>query len=187
MLLGFSFQSHAFYSPLSLSVLPPVQFPPDDFSITGARVSVFYGRHRDVYGLDVGGIGNITDQSFTGLALAGGFNWTKGVTHILGLQLAGGANVNTGKTHVFGLQAALLNVMTAESSVTGFEIALANLAAHTTVNGLQVGLYNRALVVNGFQIGVINVTETLRGIQIGLLNFHRKGLFTVSPILNIGF
>ncbi len=180
--------AHAFYSPLSLSILPPVQFPPEDFSITGARLSLFWGKHRDLYGLDVGGIGNITEQTFVGIGVAGAFNWTKGNTTILGLQLAGGANINTNKTNVYGLQAALgLNYNSAASSVTGLQLALVNIAPHTTINGFQVGVYNRALAVRGFQIGLVNITETLSGVQIGLINFHRKGVFPVSPLLNIGF
>jgi hypothetical protein len=181
--------ARAAISPLSVSVLAPVQFPPGDFSVTGARVSAFWGHHRDVYGLDFGVIGNITDQDFVGLAISGIFNITHGTTTILGLQAAGVTNVNTNKTNIFGAQIALaINSNQASSSVTGLQAAiLGNLAAHTDIYGAQVGLYNRAQSVYGFQIGLINDTDSLHGIQIGLLNFNRKGLFAVSPILNIGF
>lgn len=182
--------AHAeFVSPLSVGVINPVQFPPDDFNVAGLRLSLGWGDHRDVYGLDVGLLGNITRQRFVGLALAGGANITQGDTTIIGLQLAGGANVNMQKTNVYGLQAALgVNSNSAESSVTGLQIALlANLAAHTDIYGFQIGLYNRAKHVYGFQIGLVNVTDSLSGLQIGLINFNHTGLFAVSPILNFGF
>jgi hypothetical protein len=105
------------------------------------------------------------------------------------LQLAGGANVNVQKTNVYGVQAALgVNSLSAESSVTGLQLALlANLAAHTDIYGFQIGLYNRAKHVYGFQIGLVNVADALSGLQIGLVNFNHTGVFAVSPILNFGF
>ncbi len=184
----FAGQAHAFFSPLSVSILPPVQFPPEDFSITGVRASLLWGNHRDVYGLDVGVLGNVTQLEFVGIGVSGLVNITHGTTTVIGLQAAGGANINTNKTAVYGLQLALgLNQMTAESSVVGLEAALVNLVDHTKVYGFQVGVYNKSLAVYGFQIGLVNVTDSLHGIQIGLINFNRTGLFVVSPILNVGF
>lgn len=183
-----SLPSFAATSPLSVGIVPPVQFPPDDFNVTGLRMSLLWGKHRDVYGLDIGALGNITEQRFVGIGLAGGFNYTQGHTTILGLQLAGGANINTEKTNVYGAQLALgFNSNTATSSVTGIQAAIANLSGHTTIYGAQIGVYNRAQEVYGLQIGLVNVASSLHGIQIGLINFHHKGIFAVSPILNIGF
>src|SRR6476620_11643640 len=90
--------AHAALSPVAVSILPPLQFPPEDFSVVGVRASLLWGRHRDVYGVDLGLIGNQTKQDFVGVGVSGGFNWTQGTTTILGLQLAGLANVNTQKT-----------------------------------------------------------------------------------------
>ncbi len=175
-------------SPVSVSVLKPVQFPPSDFSITGARLSLLWGQHRDLYGVDLGVIGNITEQSFVGVGVSGGFNWTQGQTTILGLQLAGIGNFNTNKTNVYGLQLALLtNYNTAASQVTGIQAALVNYSPHTNIYGVGLGLYNRAQDVYGVQIGLVNVADNLHGIQIGLINFNHKGLFVVSPIINVGF
>lgn len=181
-------ESQAALSPLSVSIFPPVQFPPSDFSITGARVSALWGRHRDVYGIDVGLLGNITDQSFTGIAVSGLFNATHGTTNVLGLQAAGLANFNTNKTSVYGIQfAALLNKNDAESKVAGLQLALANLSPNTNVYGFQIGIYNKARAVYGLQIGLVNDCTDLHGLQIGLVNFHHNGLFVVAPILNFGF
>jgi hypothetical protein len=165
-----------------------VQFPPKDFSIVGARLSVFWGEHRDVYGLDLGAIGNVTSGSFAGIGVSGIFNWNQGSATVIGLQAAGIANVNTNKARIYGLQvAAGLNSNKAESSIVGLQVALANYSPFTTVGGFQVGLYNRANEVYGLQIGLINVAESLHGLQIGLVNFNHKGLFAVAPILNVGF
>lgn len=186
----FSFNSaQAAISPVSVSIVPPVQFPPSDFSVTGARASVLWGKHRDVYGFDVGLIGNITEQDFVGLGISGVFNNTRGTTFIPGLQLAGLANVNSSKTTIIGLQATLgVNYQSAASTVSGLQLGLiANIAPFTDIYGFQVGLYNRAKEVYGFQIGLVNIADNLHGIQIGLANFNHKGPFAISPIINVGF
>jgi hypothetical protein len=181
-------QAQAAISPIAIDIAAPLQFPPEDFYVTGLRVSALWGEHRGVYGIDIGGIGNISDQTFAGLAVAGGFNWTKGNTTIVGLQAAGLMNYNVQKTNVVGVQVAAVNSNVAESTIVGLEIGpIANLAPHTTIYGFQVGLYNKAYEVNGFQIGLLNFTTTLHGLQIGLVNFNEKGLFSVCPILNFGF
>ncbi len=181
--------AEAAVSPLAVSIIPPVQFPSKEFSVTGARLGLLWGHHRDLYGIDLGLLGNITDQEFSGIAASGIFNYTKGSTTILGLQLAGLVNVNTSKTSVYGLQMALgLNSNTTTSKVVGVQLALlGNLAPFTDVYGVQVGLYNKAMSVYGLQIGLVNVTNNLHGLQIGLINFNTKGLFVVSPFLNFGF
>jgi hypothetical protein len=181
--------AQAAVSPLGLAIIPPAQFPPSDFSVTGLRLSVLYGHHRDMYGIDLAALGNITDQTFVGIAIAGGANVHYGMTTIVGLAVAGGVNYMKEKTGVYGLQVAgLVNWMDAESSVNGFQISLlGNVAAYSTVRGAQIGLYNRAKNVYGLQIGLVNDTDNLYGIQIGLANFHRTGLFYVSPLINIGF
>ncbi len=179
--------AQAAVTPLSVAIIPPVQFPPSDFSVAGVRASVLWGEHRNVYGFDLGVIGNITEQDFAGIAASGIFNITRGSTTVVGLQLAGIANWNVQKVTVIGLQvAAGLNYNLGESSLVGVELALGNFSPHMSLYGFQLGVYNRARSVHGFQIGLINVTEELHGIQIGLINFHQKGLFSVAPILNIG-
>lgn len=185
--VGFSVQSFAALSPVAIAIVPPVEFPPKDFSVTGVRLSLGWGNHRDLYGVDLGLLGNTTEQDFVGAAVSGLFNRTKGQTTILGLQAAALTNLNHNQTNVFGLQVSAFNINLATSSVNGVGLALANIGEHTTVRGAQVGAYNRAQIVQGFQIGIINVCDNLHGIQIGLLNFHRKGLFVVSPLINIGF
>lgn len=181
--------ANAALSPLSLNLIPPVQFPPDDFNVAGLRMSVLWGQHRDVYGIDLGLIGNITEQNFVGIGVSGLFNNTRGQTKIIGLQAAGLANVNSNKTDVYGAQLTLgINSNNATSTVTGIQLGLiGNLSGHTTIYGAQIGLYNKAQAVYGLQIGLVNVTKSLHGIQIGLANFNHDGPFAISPFLNIGF
>ena len=175
-------------TPLSLGLVSPVQFPPQDYTITGARLSLLYGNHSNLYGLDLGLVGNITQQNFVGIGLAGGFNTTLGTTRIIGLQAAGVGNFNTKKLSVYGVQLALFtNYNMGEAEVFGLQLSAANLSDFTTIYGLQAGLYNKAKVVYGFQIGLVNVASSLHGVQIGLLNFNATGLFKVSPFLNAGF
>jgi hypothetical protein len=175
-------------SPLSVSIIPPVQFPPEDFAVTGLRASVLWGHHRSVYGFDFGAIGNITEQTFTGIGISGIFNYTAGQTTAIVTQLAGVTNINKSKTRVYGLQAAVgANINTAESTVAGLQFAMVNMSAHTTIYGVQAGVYNKAKSVYGIQVGLINVCTDLHGLQIGLLNFHHQGVFAVSPIINFGF
>jgi hypothetical protein len=182
-----SLSAQAGVSPLGLSIVPPLELPPSSFTVVGARLSVIYGEHVNMYGFDVGAIGNITDQNFVGIAVAGGFNYNKGTATIIGLQAAGIANVNQNKADIFGLQVALVNVNEAESVIGGLEVGLVNNSSFTNIIGAQVGLYNKAHVVNGFQIGLVNDADTLHGIQIGLANFNHTGLFSFAPFLNIGF
>lgn len=185
--LSLSSFASAAYSPLAFSLVPPLQFPASDFTVTGARLSVGWGIHRDIYGLDIGGLGNITTGEFVGIGISGGFNITHGTTTILGLQLAGVTNINHEKTHLYGLQFSLVNYHGAESTIGGVQFGLVNQAEFTNIYGVQLGIYNRAQEVYGFQFGLINVATNLHGVQIGLLNFNQKGLFTVSPFLNVGF
>lgn len=184
----FSSACFAAVTPLSLGLVPPVQFPPQDYTVTGARISLLYGSHYNIYGLDLGLIGNITQQEFVGVGLAGVFNATRGTTRIVGLQAAGVGNFNTNKAKIYGVQLALFtNYNMGEAEVFGLQLSAANLSEFTTIYGLQAGFFNKAKAVYGFQIGLVNMATSLHGVQIGLLNFNATGLFKVSPFLNAGF
>ena len=176
-------------SPVEITLVPGLQFPSSDYTVTGLRLSLLLGNQQNMYGLDFGVLGNITQQNFNGLAISGLFNLTRGQTTVAGLQLAGVTNINKGKTNIYGLEATLgVNSLEAESMVVGIQLApLANIAPFTKVCGAQIGIYNRALDVYGFQIGVVNYAKSVHGLQIGLLNFNETGLFYVAPVLNMGF
>jgi hypothetical protein len=187
--VGASPDAHALLSPLGFSVIPPVQFPPADFDVVGARVDLIWGKHRSVYGFDLGVIGNMTMIGMGGIQVAGVFNFNRGVATAVGTQFAGVANVNVDKITVVGIQfAGALNQNYAESRVVGLQLAtFANLCSHTNIYGLQAGLWNEANNVYGFQIGLFNSARALHGIQIGILNANMTGPFAYSPFLNVGF
>jgi hypothetical protein len=174
-------------SPIGLGIFPPVQFPPSDYHVTGLRLNPAMGFHNKVYGVDFGLIGNGTKQDFTGLAVAGGYNYNAGSTTVLGLQAALGANINKGKSVITGIQAAAVNSNEGATTLVGLQLGVANLSAHSNVYGVQAGLYNRAKEVYGVQIGVFNSCDNLHGLQIGLINHHDKGTFKYVPVLNFGF
>lgn len=175
-------------SPLSVSLIPPLQFPPKDFTVTGARLSALWGNHRSVYGIDLGLIGNMTEGEFVGIGVSGVFNYNKGVTTGVFLQAAGLGNFNVNHARIYGVQiAGIINSNKAESRVIGLQLAAVNLAPYTDIRGVQAGIYNKARDVVGFQIGLINVADSLHGLQIGLINFHTRGIFSVAPIINVGF
>jgi hypothetical protein len=172
--------ANAASSPFGLAIVPGIQYPADDYILAGMRIGVLWGNQAEVYGLDIGGIGNVTQTAFAGTAISS--------TDVWGLQFAGIGNYNLGATTVHGVQASLfMNYNPAEASIHGIAIAPLNLGAATKVYGMQIGIYNRAAEVYGLQIGLVNVANTLHGVQIGFLNFHETGLFQVSPVLNIGF
>jgi hypothetical protein len=156
-------------TPIALSLVPPVQFPPSSFIVKGIRLGVI-SSNRDVNGIDIGLIGTSTSQEFAGLQIAGLYNYNGGEATIVGAQIALGANINKGTADVYGLQ-----------------LALANVAKYTNVNGAQIGLYNRANIVRGIQIGLVNHCSNLYGLQIGLANLNDNGPFVVSPIINFGW
>lgn len=185
----FGSQSRAALSPVAISIIPPVQFPSEDVTVTGPRISLLWGDHRNAYVADIGLIGNMTSLNFGGFAVSGVFNYNAGVSTILGFQVAGIVNINKNVTTVVGVQfAGLVNYNTAASSVVGLQIAAAaNMSPFTNIWGAQIGIYNSARVINGLQIGLVNVAEFVRGLQIGLINIHRQGLFVISPLINVGF
>jgi hypothetical protein len=188
ILACFSQASKGAVTPLAVGIIPPIQFPPFDFTVAGVRASVI-GSHKAFYGVDIGVLGNITGSEFGGLAVSGVFNLNHGSATIFPFQIAGIANIDTGTTHVLGLQlAAILNYENErrENSVSGLQVALVNLAPYTRIYGFQIGIFNQALDVYGFQIGLFNVVNALHGFQIGLLNFNHAGLFSVCPVLNFG-
>ena len=154
--------------PFALGIFPAVELPAQDWDVALFRLNLFVGRHRDVYGLDVGAIGNETTGEFVGVQAAGLYNrvgWSEGA-----FQFAGILNRSAGD--FAGLQAAVAaNV--ADGTMTGFQCSLFNRAAR--LNGLQIGLFNFVEAGSGFQCGLFNRAARLNGLQIGLFNFVESG------------
>ncbi len=172
----------------SFAIFPPIQYPQEEATIKGGRASVGWGKHKNVYGLDLGLVGNVTTGKFIGMAMSGIFNETRGNTYIVFMQYATMLNSNSGKARIFGSQLTLGLNKNKAASIYGAQVAgIANLGMNNNIYGFQIGFYNEAKNIYGFQIGLLNKTENLHGIQLGLMNIHLKGLIKYFPIINIGF
>lgn len=140
MICSFSSQALESSSPIGLGLFPPIQFPNSDFGIHGLRVSLV-GVNRETKGLDIGLLGNITKQTFKGLAISGLFNYNRVTADIIGLQIAGLANINGTASRLYGVQVGLYNRV-------------------GKVYGLQIGLINATHELHGIQIGLINFNQS---------------------------
>jgi hypothetical protein len=123
-------------TPIEVALFPPLQLPSSEFSVKGLRLSVV-GVNREMTGIDLALLGNVTNVGFAGLAISGLFNYNNGGSTVVGLQLALGANINSGHNEVYGLQVAGYN---RAGSVYGFQIGLINVA--DDLHGIQIGLFN---------------------------------------------
>lgn len=128
------------FSPIGIGLFPPLQFPDTDYGVTGIRVSLI-GVNRSASGLDLALLGNVTKQSFKGVAIAGLFNYNMIAADITGLQIAGLANINGTGSTLYGVQIGAFNSV-------------------TNVYGLQIGLINVTKNLTGVQIGLLNFNES---------------------------
>jgi hypothetical protein len=167
--------------PLGIGLLPPVQFPAEDWDLAGLRLNILAGMHNnvafldfavlaniahgEVSGLELAGVWNLVKQDFRGLQLSGVANRVHG--DVTALQLAGIANIN-GAGDFVGLQIAAVNVNQGDGS------------------GLQVGLFNQAESMSGAQIGLVNKSRDLQGLQLGLFNFISNSTLPFMVFLNLG-
>ena len=167
-------------SPFALSLFPAAELPPRNWDIVFLRVNLLVGRHRDVYGVDVGAIGNETTGEFVGIQSAGLYNrvgFSEGA-----LQLAGVMNRSEGD--FVGFQAAVAANIT-HGTMAGFQLGLVNRAAR--LDGLQIGLFNIAETGSGVQIGLWNSAQSLEGLQIGLGNCNSASTIPFFPVINFAF
>ena len=120
----------------AFGIAPNLEWPAASWEITGLRFNLFAGEHVDVYGFDLGVVGNFVKREVSGLQIAGIFN---SVGESDGaVQLAAFCNYCSGD---FG----------------GVQIGLANVVEKG--RGLQVGLINRANILYGVQIGLANFID----------------------------
>ncbi len=180
--------------PLQLAVFNPVQLVPEEDSIKGLRLSLFYTVNEDVAGLSIVWAGvNRALGNVEGFEIGLG-NWVEGSSY--GGQLA--VLNHVGKRFV-GLQYGAVNVVEgdftglqwsfvnwAEGFMHGAQCALVNISKSRTVGGnlgivnynsgsfrgFQGGFINYAAEMHGFQLGLVNYTESLDGLQIGLANYN---------------
>ena len=166
--------------PFSLAIMPKVETPDESWDVVFFRLDVFVGRHRCVYGLDLGVLGGMADQEMSGIGLSGLFNdigWSDGAFQVAGI-------FNRAHRNFCGLQIAMGMCWT-EGEFDGLQIALANKSGR--LGGVQIGAVNAVESGAGLQIGVVNYSDRLEGFQIGVLNINRDSSIPVFPILNGAF
>lgn len=169
-------------------LFPPLQYPGTDATVWGLRLSPGWARHKEMYGIDMGLIGNMTDENFVGVSMAGGFNYTAGNAFVIFTQLAGGVNHSEGSLTVLGIQLAIgANNTRGEAHIIGAQLSTIGNFGHNNIYGVQFGIINQADEVYGFQVGLINRAKNLHGIQIGLANYNEAGPLKFMPVINVGF
>ena len=167
------------YAPLAISIVPPVQLPPADFDIYGARLNVFVGQHRNVAFVDAGVLGNIVDGNLTGAELAGFYNRigsSDGAIQVAGIM-------NYVKHDFCGVELALVNRVGGD--MQGIQAGAVNLTEDGA--GIQLGLINSAERFSGLQVGVVNYAYQLEGLQIGAFNVIENSNIPFLPLINAAF
>ena len=168
-------------SPLGFAMFAPAQFPPVESDVTGFRLSVFYGRNHDIFGLDVGALVSVADGDLMGLEVSGLFN--KVASSSGSMQIAGIANDCAGD--FLGLQIGGIVNRTKEDFIGG-QIGTFNLVSGK-MGGMQIGVFNEASYAVGLQIGVVNHAARMTGVQIGLINLIDESPYPCLPIFNAQF
>ena len=166
--------------PLGFSLFAPIQFPLTDVDVNGFRLSIVYGHHNNVMGLDLGALVSAADGDVFGLEVSGLVNIAGSSSGTI--QVAGIAN-NCYEDFCGCQVAGIAN--RAGGQVQGGQIGCFNLAGD--LSGIQIGVYNKAASAIGLQIGVVNETTDMHGIQIGLINMIRESPVSFCPIFNMYF
>ena len=168
------------WSPFALAIVPALEIPSGQWNVYGLRLNLFVGRHENIGYFDIGGLANLGAGEVYGIQTAGIYNQVGTGAGIF--QTAGIANHCL--DDLLGLQIAGVFSKT-DDRLTGGQIA--PLAFAGTLQGLQIGIFNRVEILSGLQIGVVNSAYQAEGVQIGLLNVIADSSASILPILNIGF
>lgn len=166
--------------PFGFALMPKVETPHESWDVVVFRFNLFVGRHRCVYGFDLGVIGGMADQEMGGLEISGLYNsvgFSDGALQIAGI-------FNRADWNFSGLQLAAGFCWT-EGAFSGLQIALANKVGR--LGGVQIGAFNFAEKGAGLQVGAFNFSEQLEGFQIGVINVNRDSSVPMLPILNFAF
>lgn len=116
----------------ALGVFPDLELPDANREVRGVRFNLVAGEHVDVYGIDVGVIGNIVRREVAGLQCAAVFN-------------------HAGESRS-AVQFAAVNIC--DGSFAGLQAGAFNFAEKAA--GIQIGVVNRANIMRGVQIGLAN-------------------------------
>lgn len=157
--------------PFGISIFDPLQFPERERSIYGVRATLFYGRHRELRGADIGGlimpvnVNHITgDMRGAQFGLA---NWVDG--NVYGAQLG---TLNRAGGSATGFQGGFVNIAGEADRFLG-QWGFVNVS-HGLHHGFQVGFVNHSRYITGAQVGFVNHATRLDGLQVGLLNMRGR-------------
>ena len=150
---------------MSMGILPVshMEFPGPDADVRILRLNLTAGRHKSMFGLDVGTVGNWTSGDSGGIAMA--------------------ACYNVSRRKCFGMQLSCVNFT--EDAHCGAQTGICNLT--WGIRGVQLGLVNVTSDGAGTQIGLYNVAEQFSGVQLGLVNMNMASPMMMMPFLNVWF
>ena len=131
----------------AFGVVSMLSFPNANHEIDGFRFNLFVGEHVDVYGLDIGILGNIVRREFNGLQIAPLFNR---------IGESGGS-----------LQVSIFN--RCHGYFSGLQVGGANIAEKGA--GAQIGFLNVGNNFQGLQIGVVNMISDSNHPLLPFINF----------------
>lgn len=170
------------YTVLGVGIATPFSLPWGwDWDVFGIDANLLYSDVNKMYGIEVGGIGNVARLDMYGIQAAIAFNYAN--RNAVGIQ-AGLVNMCNRTSYgvtvdavgvnreFIGLQADILGSIT-DDSLYGLSVAGLTSAVREDMWGWQIALgATFARRVHGFQTALFfNMTEELRGAQLGLVNY----------------
>lgn len=176
LLSVWAFSAHAAeWTPFQLSLVKPVQLFPEETKVEGLRLNLIYGVNKDVTGLDLGIVNEVTG---TTKGVQAAYMLGGNISHDLyGAQVVygfGGVNVASGEAN--GLQiAGIFGGVNWVEEFNGVQLSgvLGGINKAANLTGLQVtvafGGINKASDVSGMQIagilGGLNFADDVSGVQ----------------------
>jgi hypothetical protein len=134
-------------TPVMMGWFNPAQAPSEKWDVCGLRVDLFYGKCRNLTGVDAGVVVNHATGDVIGLEACFVVNYVE--------------------KDFSGIQVGLVNVVSEQASA--LQIGLFNGA--DDMSGLQIGVVNHTRLMRGCQIGVVNVIENSDVSFLPVLNF----------------
>jgi len=131
--------------------------------VSGAIVNrlsfnILAGYSYGVYGVEIGGLLNISKKDVNGVQFSGFGNITGG--HTKGFQAAGFFNRNGG-------------------SVNGFQVSGFSNIVLDTLKGVQIGFFNYVKTNKGLQLGFINTADSSSGVSFGFMSIVKNGYYNL--------
>jgi len=121
------------FTPLQISIYPPVIAPVNDERVTGLRVNILYGRIKNFTGYDMGLVQEVTEET-------------------VGVQEALISNISN---DMIGIQIATF--YNKVENIQGVQVGIVNDTGF--INGFQFGLVNIAEEAHGIQFGLLNIRK----------------------------